>query len=175
MLILGGYVTQKGNDKQELELVVESVSKEVREADTVSCDSGFYSEKAVEAVEKKDEEGKRAGPEVFSAVMKGKHGRNVDDMKKTGPMGRPPEKMSAKEKMIRKLTSKKGKKIYKRRKETVEPVFGIIKSVMGFRQFMLRGLEKVNTEWALVRVAYNFKRLHSLLGGKSLAAYPAYG
>ena len=175
MLILGGYVTQKGNDKQELEPLVESVKEEVREADSVSCDSGFYSEKAVEAVEKKDEEGKRTGPEVFSAVGKGKHGRNVDDMKKTGPMGRPPEKMSAKEKMIRKLKSKKGKKIYKRRKETVEPVFGIIKSVMGFRQFMLRGLEKVNTEWALVRVAYNIKRLHTMLGGKSLAACPAYG
>ena len=50
----------------------------------------------------------------------------------------------------------------------VEPVFGIIKSIMGFRQFMLRGIEKVNTEWVLVRVAYNFKRLHRLMGGKRL-------
>jgi transposase len=175
MLIMGGYVTQHANDKQELEPLVDSVSEEVREADTVSCDSGFYSEKAVEAVEKKDEEGKRTGPEVFSAVGKGKHSRNVDELKKKGPMGRPPENMSGKEKMIRKLKTKKGKNTYKKRKETVEPVFGIIKSVMGFRQFMLRGLEKVNTEWALVRVAYNFKRLHTLLGGKSLIACPAYG
>jgi hypothetical protein len=65
--------------------------------------------------------------------------------------------MSTKEKMARKLKTKKGKQIYKKRKETVETVFGIIKSIMGFRQFMLRGIEKVNAEWALVRVAYNFK------------------
>ena len=81
----------------------------------------------------------------------------------------PSEDMSAKEKMSQKLKTDEGKTIYKKRKETVEPVFGIIKSVMGFRQFMLRGIEKVNTEWSLVRVAYNFKRLHSLLEGRSLS------
>ena len=86
-----------------------------------------------------------------------------------------PENMTQKEKMIRKLKTKKGKKIYKKRKETVEPVFGIIKSVMGFRQFTLRGLLKVNTEWALVRTAYNFKRLHNLLCGKSLSECLVYG
>ena len=77
--------------------------------------------------------------------------------------------MDAKGKMARKLKTRRGKKIYKKRKETVEPVFGIIKSVMGFRQFMLRGIEKVNTEWSLVRVAYNLKRLHRLMGGISLS------
>ena len=175
MLIVGGYVTQHVNDKQELQPVVDSVSEEVREVDTVSADSGFYSGEAVEAVEKKDEEGKRTGPEVFSAVGKGEHGRNVEDLKKKKPMGRPPKNMTEKEKMIRKLKTKRGKNIYKKRKETVEPVFGIIKSVMGFRQFMLRGLEKVNTEWALARTAYNFKRLYNLLGGKSLTESLSYG
>jgi len=68
--------------------------------------------------------------------------------------------------MGRKLKTKRGKEKFKKRKETGEPVFGIIKRVMGFRQFMLRGIEKVNTEWALVRAAYNFKRLHRLIGGK---------
>jgi hypothetical protein len=195
MLILGGYVTQHANDKQELKPVVDSVSEEVREADTVCADSGYYSEEAVEAVENKKEEvkqiadngisgeaqeldsasagngeaaapvelkavgnkneqGGKEGPEVFSAVGKGKHGRTVDDLKKKPPIGRPPKNMTAKEKMQRKLNTKRGKAIYKKRKETVEPVFGIIKSVMGFRQFMLRGINKVNTEWALVRLRH---------------------
>jgi transposase/phage terminase small subunit len=175
MLILGGYVTQHVNDKQELEPVVESVPEAVREVDSVSADSGFYSERAVKAVEKENEEGEKEGPEVFCAVEKGKHGKTVEDLKKKPPMGRPPANMTAKEKMIRKLKTKKGKNIYKKRKETVEPVFGIIKSVMGFRQFMLRGFEKVNTEWALVRLSYNFKRLHNLLSGKSLPECLVYG
>jgi transposase len=168
MLILGGYVTQNGNDKKEMALAVASVDEEVREIETICVDTGFYSEDAVAAVEKTNEEGEREGPEVFCAVEKGHHGKTVEDLKDKGPKGCPPENQSAKEKMARKLKTRRGKEIYKKRKETVEPVFGIIKSVMGFRQFMLRGIEKVNTEWALVRVAYNFKRLHRLLGGKSL-------
>jgi len=127
MLILGGYVTQHGNDKQELEAIVKSVSEEVREVSSVSADSGFFSEEAVKAVEKEDEEGKRTGPEVFCAVGKGKHGRSVDDLKKqSAPMDQPPETMTEKEKMEMKLATKEGKEIYKKRKETVEPVFGII-------------------------------------------------
>jgi transposase len=175
MLILGGYVTSHENDKQELEQAVLSVSGEVRQVKNVSADCGFYSEKAVEAVENVNAEGKKEGPEVYCAVEKGKHGKTVDDLKKKPPMGRPPANMSKKEKMARKLKTKKGKAIYKKRKETVEPVFGIIKSVMGFRQFLLRGIEKVNTEWSLVRTAYNFKRLHSLLGGRSLSSCLAQG
>ena len=175
MLIMGGYVTQHGNDKKELEPIVGSVSAEVRQVSDVSADSGFYSEEAVAAVEKVNEEGKHEGPEVFCAVEKGWHGKTVDDLKKKPPLDSPPEKMSAKEKMARKLKTEEGKEIYKKRKETVEPVFGIIKQVMGFRQFMLRGLEKVNTEWSLVKVAYNFKRLHNLLGRRSLRECMAYG
>jgi transposase len=169
MLVLGGYVTQNANDKQELEKAVASVEEEVRHIDTVSADAGFYNEEAVAAVEKVNEEGQREGPEVFCAVEKGHHGKTVDDLKKKPPKGRPPENMTAKEKMIRKLKTKKGEKTYKKRKETVEPVFGIMKSVMGFRQFLLRGIEKVNTEWSLVRVSYNFKRLHRLMDGMSLS------
>jgi len=169
MLILGGYVTQNANDKQELALVVASVDEGVREIDTVSADTGFYSEEAVKAVEKINAKGQRGGPEVFCAVEKERHGKTVEDLKKKPPMGRPPSNMTCKEKMIRKLKTKRGKNIYKKRKETVEPILGIIKSVMGFRQFMLRGIEKVNTEWSLVRVAYNFKRLHRLLEGLSLS------
>jgi len=174
MLILGGYVTQNANDKQELKKVVDSVPKEVRELTDVSADCGFYSEEAVAAVEQVNGEGEKEGPEVFCAVEKVKHGRKVEDLKKKPPPDEPPENMSAKEKMARKLKTDEGKNVYKKRKETVEPVFGIIKNVMGFRQFMLRGIEKVNTEWALVKVAYNFKRLHRLLEGRSLSECLTY-
>ena len=175
MLILGGYVTRHANDKRELEAVVGSVSGEVRTADSVSADSGYFSGEAVAAVEGKDGKGNQTGPEVYCAVEKSRHGRKVEDLEKKPPAGPPPSNMSAKEKMAMKLKTEKGKAVYKKRKETVEPVFGIIKSVMGFRQFMLRGIGKVNTEWALVRTAYNFKRLHKLLAGQSLSRCPAYG
>jgi hypothetical protein len=169
MLILGGYVTQHVNDKKELEPIVDSVSSEVREVDTVSADNGYYSGEAVDAVEGKQEDGGQEGPEVYCAVEKARHGKTVEDMKEKPPAGRPPENMNAKEKMALKLKTKEGKDVYKKRKETVEPVFGIIKNVMGFRQFMLRGIEKVNTEWSLVRTAYNFKKLHRLICGMRLS------
>jgi hypothetical protein len=176
MLILGGYVTQNVNDKKELEPIVSSVSFEVREVTDVSSDSGYYSEEAVAAVEKVNEEGEREGPEVFCAVEKSRHGRTVDDLKKkSSEENELKGEMDAKEKMAKKLKTDKGKNIYKKRKETVEPVFGIIKHVMGFRQFMLRGIDKVNTEWSLAMVAYNFKRLHNLIDKKSLSECIVYG
>ena len=70
--------------------------------------------------------------------------------------------------MKHRLKTDAGKAKYKLRQQTVESVFGIIKSVMGFRQFLLRSLEKVKLEWTLVCVAYNLKRLHRL-GGSKLA------
>ena len=65
---------------------------------------------------------------------------------------------SPKEKMAHRLQTSVGKRLYKLRKQTGEPAFGIIKSVLGFRQFLLRGREKVSLEWLLVCVSYNFKR-----------------
>ena len=65
--------------------------------------------------------------------------------------------------MRRRLRTATGRAAYKQRKETVEPVFGIIKAAMGFRRFLLRGLRKVSLEWSLVTLAYNFRRLARLL------------
>ena len=67
--------------------------------------------------------------------------------------------------MQQKVRSKEGKRIYRHRKSTVEPVFGIIKEALGFRQFLLRGLQKVSLEWDLVCTAYNLKRLWALKPG----------
>jgi len=66
------------------------------------------------------------------------------------------------EQMRHALKTKAGRALYALRKQTVEPVFGIIKSVMGFRQFLLRGLENVQTEWTLVYLAWNLKRMAAL-------------
>jgi hypothetical protein len=168
MLIAGTYVTNHGNDKQELANAVKSIDGKVYEAETVSADSGYYSEGAVKEVEQEDEEGKKAGPEVYCAVGRQSHHRTVADLEqqKEEPVG---EGATAKEQMAAKVKSAEGKEIYKKRKETVEPVFGIIKQAMGFRQFLLRGLERVGIEWKLVSLAYNMKRLCSLSGGRGLS------
>ena len=71
--------------------------------------------------------------------------------------------------MKHRLKTEAGKAKYKLRQQTVEPVFGIIKSVLGFRRFLLRGLEKVALEWELVSLAYNCKRLHRLGAGGTRA------
>jgi hypothetical protein len=64
--------------------------------------------------------------------------------------------------MREKLDSEAGRKLYAQRKQTVEPMFGIVKQAMGFRQFLLRGVGKVGGEWKLVCLAYNFRRLHKM-------------
>jgi len=66
--------------------------------------------------------------------------------------------------MKHRLQTQTGRALYARRKSTVEPVFGIIKAVLGFRQFLLRGVESVRGEWNLVCMAWNLKRLHALRG-----------
>ena len=81
----------------------------------------------------------------------------------------PPADASPTEVMRHRLRTSAGKALYKLRQQTVEPVFGIIKSVVGFRPFRLRGREKVSLEWTLVCLAYNLKRLHRLGAGLKLA------
>ena len=165
MFILGGYVTDHANDKLELHAAVKSVARGSREISDVCADTGYFSESAIEEVE--DDE---KGPTVYCAVGKQDHHRTVDDlMKKADPLP-PGDEAPMKEKMAHRLLTSEGREKYKKRKETVEPVFGIIKSVMGFRQFLLRGLDNVNLEWDLVMLSYNFKRLHKITGGKLIAA-----
>ena len=89
----------------------------------------------------------------------------VEDLEERVDPEVPVKGAGIKEIMEYRLATKEGKEKYKLRKQTVEPVFGIIKHVMGFRQFLLRGSEKVSTEWSLVCLAYNFKRLYNLTGG----------
>ena len=133
--------------------------------DVVCADAGFFCEEEIVAVEARDEQGKRGGPEVYCAVEKQSHHKSVRDIEKQEEPEPPGPGATVKEVMAHKLKTKKGKETYRRRKQTVEPVFGIIKAAMGFRQFLLRGLEKASLEWELVTLAYDFKRLYGLKTG----------
>ena len=124
-------------------------------------DSGFYGEAAVQAVEQTST-GDPSGTTVYAALEKTSHHRSVSDLEKKEEPEAPAEGASVAEVMKHRLKSKAGRAKYKLRQQTVEPVFGIVKSVLGFRRFLLRGMEKVSREWTLVSVAYNLKRLHRL-------------
>jgi transposase len=157
LLILGAHVTAAPNDKQQLVPTLQSVNPHVREVTEVLADSGYYSEAAVAKMEA------QGGPLVYVAVEKQGHHRSVSDLLEPSEPPLPPEKATITEQMRYRLRTAAGKAKYAQRKQTVEPVFGIIKSVMRFRQFLLRGLAKVSLAWTLVTLAYNFKRLFRLV------------
>jgi len=157
MLIVGVHVTDAPNDKQQLIPTLQSVDPVAREINEVLVDTGYFSEAAVTTVEA------NGGPTVYAAVEKCGHHRSVSDLMEKEDPPLPPDTATATEKMRHRLKTVAGKAKYALRKQTVEPVFGIIKSVMGFRQFLLRGRAKVSLEWTLVALAYNFKRLARLV------------
>lgn len=162
MLIVGQRVSVAANDKQELVPTVAAISPVVAvEITAVLADSGFYSEKAVQAVEQKTD-GTPTGMTVFAAVEKIDHHKTIAELLPQPEPAAPRPEAGAKERMVHRLKTKVGKDLYKLRKQTVEPVFGIIKEIMGFRRFSLRGHAKVSLEWTLVCVSYNLKRLFTL-------------
>ena len=164
-LIVGQRVSQAANDKQELVPTLAAIPSAVGPVAAALVDSGFFSEAAVTQVEAATE-----GPVVYAAVEKRGHHRSVADLEKRPEPELPNANASLKEVMCHRLKTRAGQALYKLRQQTVEPVFGIIKSGLGFRQFRLRGREKVSLEWTLVCLAYNLKRLHRLGTGPKLAA-----
>jgi hypothetical protein len=170
-LIVGERVSQACNDKQELVPTLAAVAAPVESVASVLADSGFYSAAAVKAVEQTPF-GQPSGTTVYVAMEKKEHHRTVSDLEKKDEPLAPAPGAEWGEVMKHRLKTDAGKAKYKLRQQTVEPVFGIIKSVMGFRQFLLRGLEKVGLEWQLVCIAYNLKRLH-IAGAGLKPASPA--
>jgi len=167
MLIVGERLSVAPNDKAELVPTVAAISPVVAgEVKAVLTDNGFYSEAAVAAVEQKPD-GAPSGITVYAAVEKQSHHKTVADLLPQPEPAAPGPEASAKEIMAHRLKSEPGKTLYKLRKQTVEPVFGIIKEVMGFRRFLLRGRVKAGLEWTLVCVSYNLRRVFAL---KNLAA-----
>jgi hypothetical protein len=154
MLVVGQRVTDAPNDKEQLRPTLAAVSPVAGTVDKVLVDSGYYGEAAVLTVE---DGGK--GPAVYAATGRQRHGRSVAELEKRDDPPAPPPGATLAEVMEHRLRTMEGKALYGLRKQTVEPAFGIIKEVMGFRRFLLRGRDKVNLEWTLVTTAYNLKRL----------------
>jgi hypothetical protein len=167
-LIVGQRVSQAANDKQELAPTLAAIAPEAGPVAAVLVDSGFFSEPAVRTVEQ-TADSQATGTTVYAAVEKTGHHRSVADLEKQPEPAVPAPGASGIEVMRHRLQTTAGKALYTLRQQTVEPVFGILKSVLGFRQFRLRGRAKVALEWTLVCLAYNLKRLHRLGAGLKLA------
>lgn len=163
-LIVAARVSVAPNDKQQLVPTVQAIPEVVGKLEAVLADSGFYSEAAVRAVEESPD-GQASGVKVYAAMEKTGHHRNVADLEVRMEPSAPGAGATVSEVMSYRLKTRAGRQKYKLRQQTVEPVFGVIKSVLGFRQFLLRGLEKVKLEWQWVCLAYNMKRLHRLKTG----------
>ena len=148
-VIVAARATNQTSDKQQaasmMEETIDNVGAVPRE---VSADAGYYSAKAVDELY-------ALGVDPFVAPEQTRHGRVVPP----APRGRIPSHLSSRDRMRRKLQTRRGRQRYALRMQTVEPVFGQIKQGRGFRQFLLRGLEKVNGEWSLICTGHNLLKL----------------
>lgn len=148
-VIVAAEVTDQPNDKNQVEPLVEQIEDNAGHTPKeVSADSGYYSEANVRLLQDRAIDG-------WIPPTKKKH-----TMKEPpAPRGRIPRHLSTRERMIRRLRTKRGKERYKLRKEVAEPVFGQIKQVRGFRTFLLRGLHNVGCEWRLICATHNLLKL----------------
>jgi len=142
------------NDKAEAEPTLAALPSELGTPAAAALDNGFWSEQNMAALEERH-------IEPYIATGREPHHQSWQERFAAEPEP-PPENASAQVKMAYKLRTEIGQAIYRLRKCTVEPVIGIIKAVLGFRQFSLRGLDPADCEWCLVCLAFNLKRLHTL-------------
>jgi len=153
-LIVHQHVTQNVNDKKEvLPTLKWFIDNPSLMPDAMLADAGYFSDDNVKLCE--DE---MITP--YISFGKEQHNQPLED--RFQEVQALPEDATNIEKMKHRLQTKEGKEIYALRKSMIEPTFGIIKHVMGFRQFMLRGFEKAQGEWNLMCIAYNLKRLHTI-------------
>jgi len=166
-LIVGQRLSDAPNDKEQLVPTLEAIERAAGPVAEVLVDSGFLSEAAVATIETAPADGPAARARVLAAVGRQGHGRSVRDLEKKSDPPQPCADAPFMERMAHRVATAHGKRRYKLRQQSVEPVFGIIKAAMGFRRFSLRGKQKVQSEWTLVCLAYNFRRLFRL-GGVAL-------
>jgi transposase len=152
-LVVAQAVTQAANDKQQLIPMIDQVKQQSgQKPEEVLADSGYASEENLRQAQGAD-------VDVYVAVARDKH-HSPPSRCPRGPL---PKGATRMDRMRRKLRTKIGRAIYARRKTIVEPVFGQIKQAQGFRQFLLRGLKKVQGEWALVCMAHNILKVHRMV------------
>ncbi len=158
MLVVGAHVSQAPNDKLEIEPAIEAIKalpKNLGDVDTLVADTGYFSERNVKHCHEK-------GITPLIASKREAHHPSLLERFTDNRDMPPPDPDDLVACMQYDLQGKQGKEIYARRKSTVEPVFGIIKNVLGFRQFSMRGLKKAQGEWQLVCMAWNIKRMFAL-------------
>jgi transposase len=154
-LIVGQRVTQAANDKQQMVPLVEAIKEQSgQKPKGVLADNGYCSDENLKYLARKRMEG-------LVATGKQKHSQRREPCRR-GPL---PREASRVERMKRKLETKVGAAVYATRKFIVEPVFGQIKQARGFRQFLLRGIEKVRGEWALICMTHNILKFHKICSG----------
>ena len=156
-LVLTTDVGQTPSDQPLFLSIIEQLIEEVEKPTTILADAGYAQRAAVEALEALD-------IEVLVAISRSRQDRPYD-FRPPNPDKKPPREPKApwRIKMAAKLKTDDAKAKYRQRKSTVEPVFGILKNVLGFTRFHLRGLQKVKNEWALLTLAYNGKRLNKMI------------
>src|SRR6266436_100150 len=158
LMIVGQSVTEAANDKKQLKPMVELIEQQSgQRPEAILADNGYCSEQNLEHLESTDQPERKI--EGFIATGKQKHGEHRLPAKR-GPL---PKGATKVDRMKRKLQTKVGKAVYAARKCVVEPVFGQIKQARGFRQFLLRGKEKVKGEWALLCLTHNVLRLYAAM------------
>jgi transposase len=155
LLIVAHSLSNHPNDQAEALPTLDALAPQVGKPAAVAMDNGFFSEKTIAALEARQ-------IEPYIATGRESHHRSWRSRAAELPAP-PPADATPKVKMAYKLQTEVGQAIYRLRKCTVEPVLGIVKEILGFRQFSLRGLLAVAGEWCLVCLAFNLKRLHVLL------------
>jgi transposase len=154
LLIVANTVSNHPNDQGEAIPTLDAIPAEVGKPEGAALDAGYFSESNIEQMEVRE-------IEPYIATGREPHNQSWKVLFARQPAP-PPDDASSKVKMAYKLQTDIGKAIYGLRKSTVEPVIGIVKEALGFRQFSLRGLVAVAGEWCLVCLAFNLKRLHVL-------------
>jgi hypothetical protein len=151
-IIVAAYVTQAGNDKQQLEPLVDRTVEGIGVLpDRGLADAGYFSEAVTESLKSRYER-------TEWLISPGRLAQRITSS--APPKGRIPHDISVADLMRRKLSTKKGKKFYAQRKAIVEPAFGQIKEAnLAFRRFSFRGLKRVDGEWLLVCAAHNLLKI----------------
>ena len=156
MLVITAHVTQAPNDKREIAPVLDEIKALPQALGSVSAllaDTSYFSQANVQAY---------LGREIEPMLSMKRESHDIPVLVRFAEDAPAPETDDPVVKMAHRLSTKAGRALYELRKQTVEPVFGIIKRVMGWRQMSMRGLDKARGEWSLVTRAWNIKRLHVL-------------
>ena len=156
LLVVAAQVVQAPNDKQQIEPMLERIGalpEDLGKPETLLADNGYFSDANVTLC---------AAANIEPLIAQGRQSHHPSLRERFAVAPAAPANPTPLEAMAHRLLTPEGKKLYALRKQTPEPVFGIIKSAMGFRQFLLRGLDNVQGEWSLVTMAWNMKRMFAL-------------